>query len=243
MNGNGIADRSVRRGMSTPTQTSPRTARSKRRPRWRWVRTAVLSIAAALAGVTCLPAQPPGQPDPETLPGHDAPSSIVIAPEDEPGERLVVRGRVFAPDGETPEEGVVLYHYQTDAQGLYGPPGHEVPRLRGWVRTDEDGRYEVRTIRPGSYPGRSVPEHVHVFLWGAGYEPQWSDSLKFADDPLLPEHEEESSREAGRFGHVCDPERTSAGELLCTRNYRLKPEGDRFQEEIRHGFIGPDEDG
>ena len=209
---------------------------------------AVAVGAVALAGALALLARAADQADDRraeagSLPGHDAPSSIVIAPPDEPGERLVIRGRVFAPDGETPEAGVVLYHYQTGADGRYAPPGQEIPRLRGWVRTDSEGRYEVRTIRPGSYPGRSVPEHVHVFLWGAGYEPQWSDSLKFADDPLLPEGEKESSREAGRFGHVCTPERTEEGAFLCIRNYRLKPEGDTFPREVRHGFIGPGEEG
>ncbi len=171
------------------------------------------------------------------LPGLDAPASIVIAPVEEPGERLIVRGQVFAPDGETPVPGVVLYVYHTDLGGRYARLGW-TPRLRGWVRTDAEGRYEYRTIRPGAYPGRSNPAHVHVQLWGAGYEPQYANDLLFADDPLLGAGERERSRAAGRFAHVCAPGRTKPGELLCTHNHRLKPTGDRFEDNTRHGLDG-----
>lgn len=174
--------------------------------------------------------------DGETLPGADAPSSIVLAGADEPGRRLVVQGQVFAPDGETTVEGVVLYVYHTDASGRYAPPGERVPRLRGWVRTDRQGRYEYRTIRPGAYPGRQTEEHVHVFLWGAGYEPQWTEGLLFADDPLVGREEIAESRSAGRFAHVCAPTQSGDGALLCTHDIRLKPHGDRLPEEVRHAF-------
>ncbi|MDX1631950.1 MAG: protocatechuate 3,4-dioxygenase [Thermoanaerobaculia bacterium] len=193
----------------------------------------VLAVGAVLVGAI------PGS-EGERLPGHDAPSTVVIAPPQEPGERLVVRGRVFAPDGETPVEGVTLYVYHTNVEGRYAPPGEETPRLRSWVRTDAEGRYEYRTIRPGSYPGRDIPAHVHVFLWGAGYEPPWSDSRWFADDPLVDEEAKARSRQEGRLGRVCFPERTSEGALLCHRDYRLKPEGDDFPEEVRHAFQGPE---
>ncbi|HYE16063.1 MAG TPA: hypothetical protein VD968_16610, partial [Pyrinomonadaceae bacterium] len=45
--------------------------------------------------------------------------SAVLTQEGEPGEPLVVSGRIFAPDGKTPVEGVTLYVYHTDARGLY----------------------------------------------------------------------------------------------------------------------------
>jgi protocatechuate 3,4-dioxygenase, beta subunit len=204
---------------------------------WRWQRgavaAAVLSLAAG-AGVLAGGAHCRG------LPGEDAPSSIVLASPDEPGEPLLVRGRVFAPDGETPVPGVVLYVYQTDAEGHYSRATRRAPpRLRGWVRTDEAGRYEVRTIRPGSYPSRRAAAHVHVQLWGAGYEPQYSTDLLFADDPLLPDRDRQRSRAAGAFAHVCEPGRAAGGELVCTHNHRLKPQGDDLDQNVRHGLDVP----
>src|SRR5690606_21521486 len=81
------------------------------------------------------------------------PSRITIVPPGEPGTPLVFSGTVYRPDGTTPAPGVVLYVYQTDATGIYGPPGRP-PRLRGWLRaglpTAAAGSYEVRTTRPGS---------------------------------------------------------------------------------------------
>jgi protocatechuate 3,4-dioxygenase beta subunit len=204
---------------------------------WRWRRGAVAAAAvlSLAAGAVVLG----GGANCRGLPGEDAPASIVLAPPEGPGEPLLVRGRVFAPDGETPVPGVVLYVYQTDAEGHYSRSPRRAPRLRGWVRTDAAGRYEVRTIRPGSYPSRREAAHVHVQLWGAGYEPQYSTDLLFADDPLLRDRERERSREAGAFAHVCEPGRAAGGELVCTHNHRLKPEGDDLEQSIRHGLDVP----
>lgn len=203
--------------------------------RWRWGAVAAAALLSLAAGEVVLA----GGAHCRRLPGEDAPSSIVLAPPDEPGEPLLVRGRVFAPDGETPVPGVVLYLYQTDAEGHYSRSPRSAPRLRGWVRTDEAGRYEVRTIRPGSYPNRREAAHVHVQLWGAGYEPQSSTALLFADDPLLPDRDRESSRKAGAFAYVCQPGRAAGGELVCTHNHRLKPQGDHLEPSIRHGLDVP----
>src|SRR5580658_5943982 len=43
-------------------------------------------------------------------------SRTQIARDDEPGDRLVVEGQVFAPDGHTPAPGVTVYAYNTDRQ-------------------------------------------------------------------------------------------------------------------------------
>src|SRR5688572_30535194 len=86
-------------------------------------------------------------------------------PAGEPGQPLVVSGVVYAADGTTPRPGVVVYAYQTDARGLYTPDGRPgVPRLHAWMRTDERGRYELRTIRPASYPGQNIAAHVHMVV-------------------------------------------------------------------------------
>jgi protocatechuate 3,4-dioxygenase beta subunit len=105
---------------------------------------------------------------------------VQIAGQDEPGESLIVTGRVFAPDGETPAAGVTVYAYNTDAEGYYGENRAEYPpRLYGWMKTGGDGRFELRTILPGTYPGMRVPAHIHFSLWGAGCPLQWVDELRF----------------------------------------------------------------
>jgi protocatechuate 3,4-dioxygenase beta subunit len=54
-----------------------------------------------------------------TIAGKDAPSKITIAANQEPGERLIVAGRVFRPDGVTPLADASLYVYHTDMKGYY----------------------------------------------------------------------------------------------------------------------------
>lgn len=105
---------------------------------------------------------------------------------DEPGEAMFIEGRVLRADGVTPAAGVVVYAYQTDAGGLYWRPGQAPkPRLRAWMRTDGRGRFAYLTIRPGHYPGRRTPSHIHTQLWGGGAPVQYGTTLHFDDDPLF----------------------------------------------------------
>jgi protocatechuate 3,4-dioxygenase beta subunit len=92
-----------------------------------------------------------------------------IAGKNEPGEPLEIRGVIYQKDGRTPAPGVILYVYHTDAKGYYSPaPGQTQGRrnghLRGWMKTDAQGRYELRTIRPAPYPSRDNPAHIHAVV-------------------------------------------------------------------------------
>jgi protocatechuate 3,4-dioxygenase beta subunit len=171
-------------------------------------------------------------------PGPNAPWRISIAGPSEPGDRLVVSGRVFQADGKTPAPGLVVYVYQTDHTGLYSARRGDPPRLRGWMKTDAAGRYEYSTVRPAPYPDGRIPAHVHTQIWGAGVPPQWNTELLFADDPRVPETERRESAQAADFAWVCSPELRD-GAARCTHNLRLKPAGDRFEDGIRHGLEGP----
>ena len=150
-------------------------------------------------------------------------SHAEIAGADEPGERLVISGRVFAPDGETPVAGIIVYGYHTDATGHYTKDGSmRPPRLQGWAKTDAEGRFEFRTIRPAAYPGRSIPAHVHFILWGAGYPRQWVDELRFEGDPFVTARMLAKAAEAGKFAAVRPLERGTDGAFHCAVNFRVQ---------------------
>lgn len=122
-----------------------------------------------------------------TVAEKNAPSKITITTKEEPGERLVVSGVVFGPDGKTPLPGASVYVYHTDAKGLYTPGANNDnrnPRLRGYMRTDAQGRYEYSTIRPASYPNTRIVAHIHYVINAPGYKERIFE-IVFEGDPFI----------------------------------------------------------
>ena len=118
----------------------------------------------------------------------------------EPGERIVVSGTVYAADGVSPLAGVLLYFYQTDAKGRYSIiKGDRTPRLRAWLRTNGEGKYELRTVKPAPYPGRTLPAHIHVQATPPEKPGQWVDEFLFEGDPFIKESEAATYAGLGRF--------------------------------------------
>jgi protocatechuate 3,4-dioxygenase, beta subunit len=107
-----------------------------------------------------------------------------IAPQREPGAPMLIEGVVTTARG-TPAAGIIVYAYHTDATGIYPPARNRHGRLRGWAVTDAQGRYRFDTIRPAAYPGRNVPEHVHMHVVEPGRGTYYIDELRFTDDPLI----------------------------------------------------------
>ena len=83
---------------------------------------------------------------------------VKLASDDEPGQKLMLRGTVFSADCKTPLPGTIIEIWQADDKGNYDKkkPGdfNEPPpfHLRGMLVTDASGRYEIDTIVPGAYP-------------------------------------------------------------------------------------------
>ncbi len=110
----------------------------------------------------------------------------------EQGQKLLVTGTVFQSDGTTPAPGVILYYHQTDNNGYYSP-GDGKPEnstrhghIRGWVKTGEDGKYWIYTIRPAPYPNENLPAHIHWMIKEPDINNEyWVDDVVFEDDPLL----------------------------------------------------------
>ena len=131
----------------------------------------------------------------------------VIAGEGEPGEPLEMQGVVYQVDGKTPAPDVILYVYHTDATGHYAPaPGQSRGRrhghLRGWMKTDREGRYRFRTIRPAPYPGRDIPAHIHPIVKEPGKNEYYLDEYVFDDDPLLTREKRSKLENRGGSGIV-----------------------------------------
>ena len=150
-----------------------------------------------------------------------------IASPSEPGERLVLRGRVLQSDGVTPASGIVVYAHQTNAEGVYagGTPETEWSRrhgrLRGWVRTGADGRYEFHTIKPGRYPSRTDPAHIHLFVVEPGRRPYWIDDVVFAGEPGVDAAYRRERENRGGPG-IVTLQRLPEGGWLAKRNVVLE---------------------
>jgi protocatechuate 3,4-dioxygenase beta subunit len=78
------------------------------------------------------------------------------------GTPLVLTGAVYGA-GCRPISRAVVDFWQADDGGEYDTRGF---RLRGYQLTDAEGRYELTTVVPGAYPGRTRHLHVKVQLPG-----------------------------------------------------------------------------
>ena len=107
------------------------------------------------------------------------------------GQKLIVSGTMYKRDGKTPAPGVILYYYHTDLNGLYvDGPGLDSRALRhgyirGWVKSDANGAYTIRTVRPAPYPKESIPAHIHLAVKEPDLNEYYIDDLVFDDDKLL----------------------------------------------------------
>lgn len=131
----------------------------------------------------------------DTLPGFQA-----------EGIRIKVSGTVYQKDGKTPAEGVVLYVYHTNQDGLYVPGEGAMGwdkrhgNLRGWMKTDQNGQYSFYTLKPASYPTGSEPVHIHYTILEPDGKYYWLESCFFQGDPFLTRNKQEKNPRGGSSG-------------------------------------------
>ena len=78
------------------------------------------------------------------------------------GTKLVLIGTVYGTDCQ-PVAHALLDFWQADASGAYDNSGYG---LRGHQFTDANGHYQLTTVVPGLYTGRT--EHIHVKVQAPG---------------------------------------------------------------------------
>ncbi|MCW8810623.1 MAG: hypothetical protein OQJ93_08700 [Ignavibacteriaceae bacterium] len=111
------------------------------------------------------------------------------------GPRLKITGTIYKPDGKTPAKDVIVYIYHTNQDGIYETKGDETGwgkrhgYIRGWIKTDKDGKFTFYTLKPGTYPNRSEPAHIHITILEPNGKYYWLGSYHFEGDPLLTEKE------------------------------------------------------
>lgn len=122
--------------------------------------------------------------------------------------KLKLTGIVYENDERTPANNVILYIYHTDKNGIYPTKGNEKGwakrhgYIRGWVKTDETGRYTFYTFRPASYPNRIDPEHIHITVKQPNINEYYIDEFVFDDDPKLTQKERTKLKNRGGSGIV-----------------------------------------
>jgi protocatechuate 3,4-dioxygenase beta subunit len=111
-------------------------------------------------------------------------------------QKLILTGKVFLLDGKTPASDVIIYYWHTDDKGLYSSNNEtlklakEHGKLRGWVKSDKEGNYTIKTSRPAAYPNDNIPQHIHLSIKEPDIQNEYYADLYFDDDPLYLKHKE-----------------------------------------------------
>lgn len=130
---------------------------------------------------------------PYFLPG--APYRGKVTPPLEPGELMVMQGRIWGHNTRKPISNAVLDVWQADRQGRYDlaspqdPPKWSEFKNRIRLVTDETGFYQYETIKPGAYRiGPNArdfrPSHIHYLVQAPGYR-KLITQIYFKGDPLI----------------------------------------------------------
>lgn len=122
--------------------------------------------------------------------------------------QIKISGIVYKKDGKTPAENIILYAYHTNDKGIY-PSNNQSkgwePRhgtLRGWVKTDSNGKYTFYTSRPASYPKTTIPQHIHFTVKEPDKNEYYIEDIYFEDDPNLTDNIRNKSNPRGGPGVV-----------------------------------------
>ncbi|HMB39205.1 MAG TPA: protocatechuate 3,4-dioxygenase [Wenzhouxiangellaceae bacterium] len=157
-----------------------------------------LGAATLVAGAPLMAATTPVQTEGPFFPIHPQPDTdadmtlIEGHSESALGEIVEISGRVLDEDG-NPVADALVDVWQANTHGRYAHEADPNPapldeNFQGWaqLKTDAEGRYRVKTIKPGAYPvmdGWSRPPHIHFKVARRGFH-ELTTQMYFAGDPL-----------------------------------------------------------
>lgn len=115
------------------------------------------------------------------------------------GQRIYVTGRLLDEDG-MPVRNSIIEVWHANAAGRYihrmdaNSPFPVDPNFHGSGRcvTDQDGRYNYLSIKPGAYPVPDHPQrwwrppHIHLSIFGEGFMSRLVTQMFFPGEPLNP---------------------------------------------------------
>lgn len=138
------------------------------------------------------------------------------------GQKLLISGTIYKKDGKTPAPNIILYYYHTDVYGNY-PNAKNLDRraarhgyIRGWVRSDSNGKYSIYTVKPASYPNSQIMAHIHPSIKEPNIDvPYYIDEWVFDDDPFLTQLQRNNSANRGGSGILTT---TKNGEMLVAKH-------------------------
>jgi protocatechuate 3,4-dioxygenase beta subunit len=146
-----------------------------------------LSLAGCmLIGMLALPAAATAQSDTPCRERVPAASSVRTVTPSEPGERMLIVGKVIAGADKKTVAGARVLAFHTDAKGYYSDGGMDErnARLCGVLKTSDDGGFRFEAIRPAHYATGGPPAHVHFEVTlPDGRSDRFT--LEFEGDPLL----------------------------------------------------------
>jgi protocatechuate 3,4-dioxygenase beta subunit len=118
-------------------------------------------------------------------------------------DKLLIKGRILDTSGQKPLSNVILYYWHTNDKGIYSDGKNNHGAIRGWVKTNEDGKYYIYTAKPAPYPDGGIPAHIHILI----KEPQlqkeyYIDDIVFDNDTLLSTEYKTNMQNRGGSGIV-----------------------------------------
>jgi len=151
-----------------------------------------------------------------------------LVQEETAGERIVITGQVLDGDGE-PIPDAMLEIWQADANGIFNHPADPLhdqadPHFRGFGRaeTRKQGRYEFRTIKPGSRDGQAP--YINAYVFARGMLIHAMTRIYFSDEPANATDALLSAVEADRRRTLI-AQRTDPGEP-GTYSFNIHMQGD-----------------